>query len=105
MDTSREDVGIAIRSAFLRKGTKQRYSLFALALLSILLIFLETIETKPLNRIRSGIKDLVYRGAVVATYPAKIFSSSYNTIESHFALYKNYNNLLEENSKLKQLVE
>tara|TARA_B100001123_G_scaffold430079_1_gene549456 strand:+ start:1158 stop:2006 length:849 start_codon:yes stop_codon:yes gene_type:complete len=101
MDTSREDVGIAIRSAFLRKGTKQRYSLFALALLSILLIFLETIETKPLNRIRSGIKDLVYRGAVVATYPAKIFSSSYNTIESHFALYKNYNNLLEENSKLK----
>ena len=30
METSREDVGIAIRSAFLRKGTKQRFSLFAL---------------------------------------------------------------------------
>ena len=92
MDTSREDVGIAIRSAFLKKGTKQRYSLFVLTLLSILFIFLETIETKPLNSIRSGIKDLVYRGAVVAAYPSKIVSSSYNTIESHFALYKNYNN-------------
>ena len=31
MDTSREDVGIAIRSAFLRKGTQQRFSLFVLS--------------------------------------------------------------------------
>ncbi|SVC61535.1 uncharacterized protein METZ01_LOCUS314389, partial [marine metagenome] len=30
MDTSREDVGISIRSAFLRKGIQQRFSLFAL---------------------------------------------------------------------------
>ena len=29
METSREDFGIAIRSAFLAKGTKQRFSLFA----------------------------------------------------------------------------
>ena len=36
MDTSRDDVGIAIRSAFLRKGTKQRFSLFALIIISII---------------------------------------------------------------------
>ena len=53
MDTSREDVGISIRSAFLRKGTQQRFSLFALTVISILLIFLETIDAKPLNLIRS----------------------------------------------------
>ena len=42
METSREDVGIAIRSAFLRKGTQQRFSLFVLVVLSIIFIYLET---------------------------------------------------------------
>ena len=40
MDTSREDVGIAIRSALIDKGTKQKFSLFALVILSIIFIFL-----------------------------------------------------------------
>ena len=101
MDTSREDVGISIRSAFLRKGTQQRFSLFVLAIISILLIFLETIETKPLNKIRSFVKDVVYRTAVVVTYPTKIFSGSYNVVENHFSLYKNYNDLKKENEELK----
>ena len=101
MDTSREDVGISIRSAFLRKGTQQRFSLFVLAIISILLIFLETIETKPLNKIRSFVKDVVYRTAVVVTYPTKIFSGSYNVVENHFSLYKNYNDLKKENDNLK----
>ncbi len=57
METSREDVGIAIRSALLAKGTKQRFSLFALVIISITLIFLETIEVKPLTYFRSFIKD------------------------------------------------
>ena len=95
MDTSREDVGISIRSAFLRKGTQQRFSLFVLTIISILLIFLETIETKPLNRIRSFIKDVVYRTAVVVTYPTKIFSGSYNAVENHFSLYENYNEVIK----------
>ena len=59
MDTSREDVGISIRSAFLRKGTQQRFSLFVLTIISISLIFLETIDSKPLNKSRSFIKDVV----------------------------------------------
>ena len=101
MDTSREDVGISIRSAFLRKGIQQRFSLFALTIISIILIFLETIDTKPLNRIRSFLKDVVYRSAVVAAYPNKIFSGSYKTAQDHFSLYKNYNELKKENEELK----
>ena len=96
MDTSREDVGISIRSAFLRKGTQQRFSLFALTIISILLIFLETIDAKPLNRIRSFVKDVIYRSAVVATYPTKIFSGSYSLIQDHFGLYRNYKDLKKE---------
>ena len=101
MDTSREDVGSSIRSAFLRKGTQQRFSLFALTVISILLIFLETIDTKPLNTIRSFIKDIIYRTAVVSNYPTKIFSGSYNVVEDHFNLYKDYDNLKKENEELK----
>ena len=75
MDTSREDVGIAFRSAFLAKGSKQRFSLFALVVLSILLIFIETIDTKPLNYLRSFIKDTIYRGSLVISTPSKSFSN------------------------------
>jgi len=101
MDTSREDVGISIRSAFLRKGTQQRFSLFVLIIISILLIFLETIDTKPLNGIRSFVKDVIYRSAAVATYPTKIFSGSYSLIQDHLSLYRNYNDLKKENEELK----
>ena len=59
MDTSREDVGIAIRSAFLAKGTKQRFSLFALVTLSVLFIFIETIEKTPKNEIERASVDLL----------------------------------------------
>ena len=59
MDTSRDDVGIAIRSALLDKGTKQKFSLFALVILSIICIFIETIEARPLNYLRSFIKDTI----------------------------------------------
>ena len=101
MDTSRDDVGISIRSAFLRKGTQQRFSLFALTVLSVLLIFLETIETKPLDRIRAFIKDTIFRGSLVASYPTKTFSSAYSFFERHINLYSEYNELIEENNKLK----
>ena len=101
MDTSREDVGISIRSAFLRKGIQQRFSLFALTIISILLIFLETIDTKPLNQIRSFVKDVIYRSAAVVTYPTKIFSGSYSLIQDHLSLYRNYNDLKKENEELK----
>ena len=71
METSREDVGILIRSAFLRKGTKQRFSLFALIVLSAILLFLESIETKPLNYLRAFIKDTIYRGSLIVSSPSK----------------------------------
>ena len=48
METNRDDVGIAIRSAFLKKGVQQKFSLFALIVFSLILLFVETIENKPL---------------------------------------------------------
>ena len=101
MDTSREDVGIAFRSAFLAKGSKQRFSLFALVVLSILLIFIETIDTKPLNYLRSFIKDTIYRGSLVISTPSKSFSNFSGYIKEHMNLYSNYIELKKENNELR----
>ena len=101
MDTRREDVGIAFRSALLAKGTKQRFSLFALVVLSVLFIFLETIETKPLKYLRSIVKDTIYRGSAIVSIPSKTLGNFGDYFMSHVNLYSNYNQLKEENNLLK----
>ena len=101
METSREDISIAIRSAFLDKGTKQKFSLFALIILSIMFLFAEKIETKPLNYLRSIIKDTIYRGSLVVSIPLKIFDNIVEDISTHMNLYDNYNKLKVENDELK----
>ena len=101
MDTSREDVGITIRSALLAKGTKQKFSLFALVVLSIILISIETIEAKPFNYFRSFIKDTIYRGSLVVSAPFKVFDNFADYINKHLNLYSNYDELKKENNELK----
>ena len=101
METSREDIGIVIRSAFLTKGTKQRFSLFVLIILSIVFLFVETIETKPLNYLRSFIKDTIYRGSLVVSFPFKSFNNITENINTHINLYNNYSKLKIENDELK----
>ena len=104
METSREDVGIAIRSALIDKGTKQKFSLFALIILSIIFIWVESIDTKPLNYFRSFFKDIIYRGAQIVSAPSRGFGDLTNSIEKHMNLYSNYNQLKEENNKLRSNV-
>ena len=104
METSRDDVGITIRSAFLRKQTQQRFSLFVLIIFSIILLYVETIETKPLNYLRSFIKDVIYRGSVVVSYPTKGFKSAFNSVEDHLNLFNENMKLKEENVKLKEQI-
>ena len=104
METSREDVGIAIRSAFLRKGTQQRFSLFALVVLSVLFLIFEKIEVKPINYFRSFVKDLVYRSSLVASSPSKGMSATLRFTKDHLNLYKNNNQLKKENDQLRNKI-
>ena len=102
MQTSREDVGITIRSALLSKGTKQKFSLFVLIILSIILIFIDNIESKPLNFTRSIIKDVVYRTSLLISAPEKSFKYTNNIIRDHFKLYNDYNSLKKNYEILKK---
>ena len=104
MDTSRDDFGIALRSAFLAKGTKRRFSLFFFVVISVIIIFAETIENKPLNIFRSIIKDVIYRTSVVVSTPGKLLNNVSILIAEHNNLFKNFNNLKIENEKLKESI-
>jgi len=104
METSREDIGITIRSAFLKKGTQQRFSLFALIVFSIILIYVETINTKPLDYLRSFIKDTIYRGSIVVSSPSKGFKIVVGTAKNHLNVFNENIKLKEENAQLKEQI-
>ena len=96
MQASRDDFVIAVRSAFLKKDNKQRFSLIGLLFVSMLFLFLETIEFLPIKVIRSITKDVIYRSSFVVSLPEKYLVSSYDSIKNHFNLYSNYTSLKNE---------
>ena len=101
MITNRDDVSIAIRYAFLRKGTQQKFSVIVLIIISILLLYIDSFDSKPLNTTKSIIKDVIYRGSIIVSFPGKVFVNSLNKIEDHFDLYQENIKLREENTQLK----
>ena len=101
MQTSREDFSIAVRSAFLKRDVQQRFSLFALIIVCIILLFVEKIETKPLNYLRSFVKDIIYRGSVIVSSPSKGIKTVSSEIGTHIKVHEKYIKVLEENKILK----
>ena len=95
METSRDDVGIAIRSAFLRKGNKQRFSIFALIIVSVLLVFFESIKFKPVDNFRSIVKDIIYQGSSLVSFPSNFFNNVKKEIKKHNNVYKFNENLIK----------
>ena len=58
MEASRDDFIIAIRSAFLKKGNKQRFSLIFLIFLSIIFLILGRFNVKAVDYFKITIKDI-----------------------------------------------
>ena len=101
MVTSRDDFSIAVRSAFLKKGNKQKFSLLALIIASVILLSLESINSKSLNFVRSAIKDVIYRTSFIASIPGNTIIPMFTTIKSHFKIYKQYEMVKLELQQLK----
>ncbi len=122
MQPSRDDFVIAIRSAFLKKGTKQRFSLIVLLFFSITLIVLGKYNFVGINYLKAMINEVVYRSSYIVSVPEKYAVQSYNIVRDHFMLYEDYNIvkkklkkieskkynidfLIAENNKLKKTLE
>ena len=101
METSREDFGIAVRSAFLRKETKQRFSLFLLVIASLVLLFFDSLESKPISFVRSFVKDTIYRGSLITSSPIKGAKYVTTKVAGHLQLFQKYSKLQEDYSQLK----
>ena len=122
MASSRDDFVIAIRSAFLKKETKQKFSLLSLLFISILIIVLSSLNFKIINNIRGVINEIVYRSSFIVSLPenfivnssVKIFeySSFYNEYKLNESELRNLKSkeilneiIISENKELKNLIE
>ena len=74
MPDSRDDFIIAIRYALLKKGAKQKFSLFFLISLSIAVVTLDKLSVPFVQTTRAVLNDFVYKVSVVASSPGKFAS-------------------------------
>ena len=98
--SSRDDFVIAIRSAFLKKGTKQRFSLVALIFFSILVIALGRVNFLPINYLKIGIKEIVYRSSFIVSVPENALINTYYKIKDHITFYNEFNDLKKKIYKI-----
>ena len=92
-DTGRDDFIIAIRSAFLKKGTRQKFSLFTLLIISILVLSLEYFKTGPVDTFRSFTKDIIFKGSYFISEPFVYIKTRYHNFKEHLQMYEEYRTL------------
>ena len=105
MATSRDDFVIAIRSAFLKKSTKQKFSLLTLVFISIFIIILSGIDFTPIKKIKNLINEIVYRSSFIVSLPENAIVESYSKINEYSNFYKSFtlNKIELENLKSKEV--
>jgi rod shape-determining protein MreC len=101
METSRDDFIIAIRSALLQKGNKQRFSLVGLIFFSIVILILGKFNFKAIDYLKTSIKETVYLSSFIVSVPENSIFKFYTNIKSHFNIYEKYINTKTELEKLK----
>ena len=100
MERSRDDFVIAIRSAFLKKGNQQRFSLLSLILISIIFLILGNYNFKIIKFNRNLINEIVYISSFIVTVPENIVKNSFNKVSSHFEYYDDYQKIKNELQEL-----
>ena len=103
MATSRDDFVIAVRSAFLKKKDKQKFSLLTLLFLSIFVIILSNYNFKVIQFIKIGINEITYRASFLISAPENKIENFNSKIKDHLEIYDNYKNLESELETLKKI--
>ena len=122
MATGRDDFVIAIRSAFLKKKDKQKFSLLTLIILSIFVIVLSNLNFKAIQFVKLGINEVIYRSSHIASIPENKLKEITSKFKSHMDLYESHRKdlikiensdqlkiqnefLTAENKKLRELLD
>ena len=77
MQASRDDFVIAVRSAFLKKENKQKFSLLGLIFLTFLILFLEKFNLKPIDYIKISLREVAYRSTFIVSIPENFIKKTY----------------------------
>ena len=109
MASSRDDFIIAIRSAFLKKSTQQKFSLLTLVFISIFTILLSSLDFKAIRYLKIGINELVYRSSFVVSIPENFIKDSFYEVSDYITINISSPNTpglrkLQEKRKLQQLL-
>ena len=94
MSSSRDDFGIAIRSALLQKGAKQKFSLVFLLVVAIIIFLLDSYQFKFIKLTKLLINDGIYRVTNLSTAPFKLLPKINDKIKETLLA-------IEENKELK----
>ncbi len=122
MVKGRDDFVIALRSAFFKKKEKQKFSLISLIILSIVIIILSNLNFKPIQIVKLGINEVIYRSSYISSIPENKIKEVTSKFKSHLELYENHqskliqiensneikvlnNILITENKRLRELID
>ncbi len=101
MASSRDDFIIAIRSAFLKKSTQQKFSLLTLVFISIFIILLSSLDFKVIRYLKIGINELVYRSSFIVSIPENLIKNTFFEITDYTTYFKEFKKNKDELSNLK----
>ena len=90
MASSRDDFIIAIRSAFLKKSTQQKFSLLTLILVSISIIVLSSLDFRVVRYLKNGINELVYRSSFLVSIPENFIRNTFIEISDYSTYYNEF---------------
>ena len=122
MVKGRDDFVIALRSAFFKKKDKQKFSLISLIVLSIVIIVLSNFNFKPIQIVKLGINEVIYRSSYISSIPENKIKEVTSKFKLHLELYENHqskliqiensdeikvlnNILIAENKRLRELID
>ena len=103
MATSRDDFIIAIRSAFLKKSTQQKFSLLTLVFISIFIIILSSFDFRIIRYLKIGINEIVYRSSFVVSIPENFIKNTFIEITDYSTFFKDYKKNRKELEDLKSI--
>ena len=101
MASSRDDFIIAIRSAFLKKSTQQKFSLLTLVFVSLFTLILSSYDFRIIKYIKIGISEIVYRSSFIVSIPENFIKNSFIEISDYSTFYSDYKKNKKELNNLK----
>ncbi len=101
MASSRDDFIIAIRSAFLKKSTQQKFSLLTLLFISVSIIILSSLDFRAVKYLKIGLNELVYRSSFIVSIPENLIKKTFLDIHEYSTFFNNYKKNQQELDQLR----